>query len=113
MEKQWLVVSGPLAQYKGSGTINGVTGYSFLLTATDGQVSGGGGVKGHVQRWSTRAEVADALGIRPENVQRPTLNAQRSTGRTRGVLFIVHCSLLIAHCSLRSRSCAESRRATR
>jgi hypothetical protein len=40
----WLVVAGPLAQYKGTGTINGVDGYSFLLTATDGQVNGGGGV---------------------------------------------------------------------
>src|SRR5206468_5667480 len=41
---QWLVVSGPLAQYKGTGAVNGVSGYSFLLTATDGDVSGGGGV---------------------------------------------------------------------
>jgi hypothetical protein len=40
----WLVVSGPLAQYKGSGTINGSGDYGFILTATDGQVSGGGGV---------------------------------------------------------------------
>lgn len=43
-EYQWLVVSGPKAQYKGTGTINGVPGYSFLLTATDGQSPGGGGV---------------------------------------------------------------------
>ncbi len=41
---QWLVVSGPLAQYKGTGQINGAGNYGFLLTATDGQVSGGGGV---------------------------------------------------------------------
>jgi len=41
---QWLVVSGPKAQYKGTGTINGAGTYSFLLTATDGDVSGGGGV---------------------------------------------------------------------
>ena len=40
----WLVISGPKAQYKGSGTINGTTGYGFMLTANDGQVSGGGGV---------------------------------------------------------------------
>jgi hypothetical protein len=39
----WLVVSGPKAQYKGSGTINGEGNYGFLLTATDGQQPGGGG----------------------------------------------------------------------
>jgi len=39
----WLVVSGPKAQYKGSGTINGEGNYGFLLTATDGQLPGGGG----------------------------------------------------------------------
>jgi hypothetical protein len=41
---EWLVVSGAKAQYKGSGTINGAGDYGFLLTATDGQVTGGGGV---------------------------------------------------------------------
>lgn len=38
------MVSGAKAQYKGAGTVNGVSGYSFLLTITDGQVTGGGGV---------------------------------------------------------------------
>jgi len=41
---EWLVVSGPKAQYKGSGTINGSGDYGFMLTANDGQVSGGGEV---------------------------------------------------------------------
>jgi hypothetical protein len=41
---QWLVVSGAKAQYKGTGSLNGVDGYGFLLTATDGQLNGGGGV---------------------------------------------------------------------
>jgi hypothetical protein len=40
---QWLVVSGSRAQYKGTGSLNGVPGYDFLLTATDGQLNGGGG----------------------------------------------------------------------
>lgn len=40
---QWLVVAGPKAQYKGTGTVNGVGSYGFLLTATDGQLAGGGG----------------------------------------------------------------------
>jgi uncharacterized protein YegL len=33
---QWLVVAGSKAQYKGTGTVNGQAGYSFMLTATDG-----------------------------------------------------------------------------
>ncbi len=40
---EWLVISGAKAQFKGDGTINGTSGYGFLLTANDGQVSGGGG----------------------------------------------------------------------
>jgi hypothetical protein len=32
----WLVVGGARAQYKGVGTLNGQTGYKFLLTAVDG-----------------------------------------------------------------------------
>ncbi len=38
---QWLVVSGPMAQYKGTGTINGTGNYIFLLTARDGSLTGG------------------------------------------------------------------------
>jgi hypothetical protein len=39
---QWLVVTGGgKAQYKGTGTVNGVAGYGFLLTATDGAIAGG------------------------------------------------------------------------
>jgi hypothetical protein len=48
----WLVVSTFKAQYKGTGTVNGVSGYEFLLTAYDGQVSGGGGVdKFRIKVW--------------------------------------------------------------
>ncbi|MBI4301530.1 MAG: putative Ig domain-containing protein [Chloroflexi bacterium] len=50
---EWLVVSGAKAQYKGVGTINGAGNYGFLLTATDGQVSGGGGVdKFRIKIWN-------------------------------------------------------------
>ena len=38
---QWLVIAGPLAQYKGSGTVNGEGNYGFLLTAKDSAISGG------------------------------------------------------------------------
>ncbi len=41
---EWLVVAGPQAKYKGTGTINGGGDYGFLLTAVDGQFNGGGGV---------------------------------------------------------------------
>jgi hypothetical protein len=40
---EWLVVGGAKAQYKGNGTINGAGNYGFMLSAIDGQVSGGGG----------------------------------------------------------------------
>ncbi len=33
---EWLVVAGSKAMYKGTGTVNGVGGYSFILTAIDG-----------------------------------------------------------------------------
>jgi hypothetical protein len=38
----WLVVSGYKAQYKGTGTVNGVSGYDFTLTAYDGDINGSG-----------------------------------------------------------------------
>jgi hypothetical protein len=54
----WLVIAGARAQYKGKGTINGgvpagvPAGYSFMLTAVDGQLNGGGGVdKFRIKIW--------------------------------------------------------------
>lgn len=58
----WLVVSGAKAQYAGIGTVNGVGDYAFLLTMTDGKVSGGGGVdRFRIKIWnkSTGAIVYD------------------------------------------------------
>ena len=49
---EWLVVAGAKAQFKGVGTINGAGAYGFLLTAIDGQISGGGGVdKFRIKIW--------------------------------------------------------------
>ncbi|MGE5305410.1 MAG: hypothetical protein ACM3TN_19035 [Alphaproteobacteria bacterium] len=49
---QWLVISGPKAQFKGVGTINGVGNHGFLLTAVDGQMGGGGGTdKFRIKIW--------------------------------------------------------------
>jgi hypothetical protein len=57
---QWLVVSGAKAQYKGTGTVNGQPGYGFLLTATDGQLQGGGGVdKFRIKIWDSNGIVYD------------------------------------------------------
>jgi hypothetical protein len=40
----WLVVAGARAQFKGNGAINGAGDYTFLITAIDGALPGGGGV---------------------------------------------------------------------
>jgi len=49
---QWLVVSGAKATYKGQGTINGSGNYGFLLSAIDGQLTGGGGAdKFRIKIW--------------------------------------------------------------
>ncbi len=40
---EWLVIAGPKAQYKGSGTLNGTGDYGFMLSAIDGAINGGGG----------------------------------------------------------------------
>ncbi|MDR4469907.1 MAG: FG-GAP repeat protein [Nitrospira sp.] len=40
-EYEWLVVGGPQAQFKGSGTINDLGDYGFLLTAKDSAIQGG------------------------------------------------------------------------
>jgi hypothetical protein len=51
------VVAGAKAQYKGTGTVNGAGNYGFLLTATDGQVSGGGGLdKFRIKIWDKAAD---------------------------------------------------------
>lgn len=53
---QWLVVAGAKATYRGSGTINQQGDYRFVLTAIDGQVTGGGGVD------RVRLQIWDATG---------------------------------------------------
>ncbi len=54
---QWLVVAGPQAKFKGEGTINSGGAYGFMLTARDGQVSGGGGVdRFRIKIWDKATE---------------------------------------------------------
>lgn len=51
-EYEWLVIAGCHAKYKGNGTINGEGNFGFMLTATDGQINGGGGVdKVRIKIW--------------------------------------------------------------
>ena len=48
-------MAGAKAQFKGTGTINGAGGYGFLLTVTDGQLTGGGGTdKFRIKIWTRR-----------------------------------------------------------
>ena len=57
---QWLVIAGARAQFKGVGTINGTGNYGFMLTAIDGQISGGGGVdKFRIKIWDSGGIVYD------------------------------------------------------
>ena len=47
-----LVVASAHAKYQGTGTIKGSSNYGFILTATDRQVNGGGGVdKFRIKIW--------------------------------------------------------------
>jgi VCBS repeat-containing protein len=49
----WLVITGPKAQFKGSGRINRTGDYAFLVTINDGQATGGGGVdKVRIKIWN-------------------------------------------------------------
>ncbi|MCH7738026.1 MAG: hypothetical protein IH872_11575, partial [Chloroflexi bacterium] len=48
----WLVVAGPSARYKGTGTINNQGNYGFMLVAVDGSINGGGGTdKFRIKIW--------------------------------------------------------------
>lgn len=39
---EWLVVAGPNAKFKGTGTINGEGAYKFMITASDGDLKNNG-----------------------------------------------------------------------
>lgn len=47
----WLVVAGAKVKFKGSGTINGAGDFAFQITATDGQVNGGGTDRFRIRIW--------------------------------------------------------------
>lgn len=49
----WMVVNGNRAQFKGTGTIDGQAGYSFLITVIDGATAGTGDDLIRVKIWNT------------------------------------------------------------
>ena len=52
----WLVLAGSKAQYKGRGAINGLGDYGFMLTATDGTISGDSADKFRIKIWEIRED---------------------------------------------------------
>jgi uncharacterized repeat protein (TIGR01451 family) len=72
----WLVVAGAKAQYKGTGTVNGVAGYSFMLTATDSAINGGGTADSfRIKIWNSGGVVFDnRLGGSDDFAASPTQN---------------------------------------
>ena len=65
----WLVVAGAKAQFKGTGSVNDVSGYNFLLTLTDGQIKGGGGVdKFRIKIWNASGVVYDNMISYPDDL---------------------------------------------
>jgi hypothetical protein len=58
---EWLLVAGARAQYKGTGTVNGVGPYKFLLTAIDAQVNKNDSF--NVDRFRIKIWTEDASGV--------------------------------------------------
>ncbi|MNF56939.1 hypothetical protein D3C84_384480 [compost metagenome] len=53
LESGTLVISGAKATYRGIGTVNGSGNYGFMVSAIDGQITGGGGVdKFRIKIWN-------------------------------------------------------------
>jgi PKD repeat protein len=81
----WQLVFGNTVMLRGSGTINGAGAYAFMLTATDGQASGGAGADTvRIKIWdkSTGAIVYDS--------QMGTSDSVDPTTIIRGGSIIVH-----------------------
>ena len=49
---EWLIIAGARAQAKGAGKLNGVSGYTYLLSVVDGKITGPGAVdKFRIKIW--------------------------------------------------------------
>jgi hypothetical protein len=84
---QWLVVSGPMAQYKGNGTINGSGNYTFMLTARDGSLVGGNSPDGF------RLKIMDSTGtvvIYDNMIGASDANSSGNTQNLDGGSVVIH-----------------------
>jgi hypothetical protein len=69
---QWLVISGPHAQFKGVGAINGAGEYGFMITAVDGQINGGGGADSfRIKIWAINTDGSDGGVVYDNGAQTP------------------------------------------
>ncbi len=79
-----LVVGGAKASYKGTGTINGTGSYKFMLTAIDGQVTGGGGQD------KLRMKITDASGNVVYDNMMDALESATPTTALGGGSIVIH-----------------------
>ncbi len=80
---EWLVVAGANAKFKGMGTINGQGSYYFMITATDGNLLGGGQSDGF------RIKIWDAGGVIYDNMM-GQLDDSNSTLNLGGGSIYIH-----------------------
>jgi PKD repeat protein len=86
-EYQWLVVAGVKAQFKGTGTINGTGEFKFMLTAIDGDITGGGGLdKFRIKIWSE--DVNDYETVEYDNQLEDAEDADPTTVISKGSIVI-------------------------
>ncbi|MDF2776079.1 MAG: hypothetical protein K0S86_5580 [Geminicoccaceae bacterium] len=82
----WLVVATFKGQFKGVGSINGVPGYYFMLSAVDGQINGGGGTdKFRMKIWKI---VDDAEYVVYDNQMGGAIDAEPTTTLGGGSIVI-------------------------
>lgn len=85
---QWLVVSGAKAQYRGTGTVNGVAGYEFLVTAYDGQARGASSTAD-----AFRIKIWDSAGTLFDNRRGTSDDFSSSTGQAlSGGSIVIHAA---------------------
>ena len=81
---QWMVVTKPYVWLRGSGTVNNVSGYEFLISAVDGQLTGGGGAdKFRIRIWKK-----DTGAVIYDNIPGGALNRVATTVTSNGDIAI-------------------------
>eukprot|EP00457_Paulinella_chromatophora_P000197 gb/GEZN01000197.1/.p1 GENE.gb/GEZN01000197.1/~~gb/GEZN01000197.1/.p1 ORF type:complete len:1504 (-),score=136.48 gb/GEZN01000197.1/:450-4961(-) len=79
---EWLTIAGSRAQFKGSGSVNGQSGFGFMLTATDADVNrqdASAKDKFRIKIWTIAADVADESGVVYDNNKGAANNAEPTT----------------------------------